>query len=81
MAFIDYFAIFILLTLIACAAAIFVGLGMAPGHIAKKRGHPWATAVQVAGWTTLICGFVLWPIALIWAFIDVPAPGDRTAAP
>ena len=21
----------------------------------------------IAGWVTLICGFVLWPVALIWA--------------
>jgi hypothetical protein len=22
---------------------------------------------------TLICGFALWPIALIWAYVDIPA--------
>jgi hypothetical protein len=27
----------------------------------------------VAGWITLICGFALWRIALIWAYVDVPA--------
>ena len=26
------------------------------------------------GWVTLICGFALWPVALIWAYVDVPAP-------
>jgi hypothetical protein len=25
-----------------------------------------------AGWVTLICGFALWPVALIWAYVDVP---------
>jgi len=45
---------------------------LAAGHIAKTRGHPWADAVTVAGWITLICGFALWPIALIWAYVDVP---------
>jgi hypothetical protein len=29
--------------------------------------------VTVAGWVTLICGFALWPVALIWAYVDVPA--------
>jgi hypothetical protein len=29
--------------------------------------------VTVAGWVTLICGFALWPVALIWAFVEVPA--------
>ena len=27
----------------------------------------------MAGWVTLICGFALWPVALIWAYVDVPA--------
>jgi hypothetical protein len=37
--------------------------------------------VTVAGWITLICGFALWPIALIWAYVDVPAPRRRGTAP
>jgi hypothetical protein len=28
----------------------------------------------MAGWLTLFFGFVLWPVALIWAYVDVPAP-------
>lgn len=81
MSFIDYFAAFILLILVLTGVAVFAALGMAPGHIAKTRGHPWAEAVEVAGWVTLICGFVLWPLALVWAFVDVPASGTRTPAP
>lgn len=80
MSFIDYFAVFILVVLVLCAIAVFVGLGMAPGHFAKQRNHPWAQAVEVAGWVTLICGFVLWPLALIWAFVDAPVP-DRRSPP
>jgi uncharacterized BrkB/YihY/UPF0761 family membrane protein len=72
MAFIDFFAWFVLIVLMLTAIAIFVAVGMAPGYFAKKRGHPWAAAVEVAGWATLVCGFVLWPLALIWAFVDVP---------
>lgn len=75
MAFIDLFAWFVLIFLVLCAVAIFVAIGMAPGYYAKKRNHPWATAVGVAGWVTLICGFVLWPLALIWAFVDAPEKG------
>lgn len=77
MAFIDAFAIFVLLVVIASAVTVFVFIGMAPGVIARRRGHPWAEAVSVAGWATLICGFVLWPIALIWAYVDVPARPER----
>jgi predicted outer membrane lipoprotein len=72
MSFIDYFSWFVLLVLLASAVAIFVAMGMAPGHIAHKRHHPWAEAVAVSGWVTLIFGFVLWPLSLIWAYVDVP---------
>jgi hypothetical protein len=30
---------------------------------------------------TLICGFVLWPIALIWAYVDVPAAPKHEPQP
>jgi membrane-bound acyltransferase YfiQ involved in biofilm formation len=71
---IDIFAWIVLLILVASAVAMFFIAGSLPGHIAKGRNHPWAQAVTVAGWVTLICGFALWPIALIWAYVDVPAP-------
>ncbi len=79
MSFIDLFAAFVLLVLVLTGVAAFIAMGMAPGYIAKQRNHPWAQAVEVAGWVTLICGFVLWPLALIWAFVDVPAPRKREA--
>ena len=68
----DIFAWIVLLILVASALAIFFIAGYLPGHIAKSRGHPWAQAVTVAGWVTLIFGFVLWPVVLIWAFVDIP---------
>ena len=69
----DIFAWIVLIILVASAIAVFCIAGWLPGHIAKTRGHPWAEAVTVAGWITLICGFALWPVALIWAYVDVPA--------
>ena len=69
----DIFAWIVLLILVASALAIFFIAGYLPGHIAKSRGHPWAQAVTVAGWVTLICGLVLWPVVLIWAYVDIPA--------
>lgn len=80
MSFLDLFAWFILIFLALLGVAIIVAIGMAPGYFAKKRNHPWAPAVEVAGWVTLICGFVLWPLALIWAFVDAPAPHKTEAA-
>jgi hypothetical protein len=73
MSFIDIFAWIVLLIVVATLVAVFVALGMMPGHIARKRGHPWAQAVTVGSWATLIFGFVLWPLVLIWAYVDVPA--------
>jgi hypothetical protein len=73
----DIFAWIVLVILLATLVVVFCLLGWLPGHIAKSRSHPCADAVRVAGWITLICGFVLWPIALIWAYVDVPAPAPR----
>jgi hypothetical protein len=73
MPFIDIFAWIVLLVLIATLVAAFVALGMMPGRIARRRGHPWAEAVTVGSWATLIFGFVFWPLVLIWAYVDVPA--------
>jgi Protein of unknown function (DUF3302) len=73
MTFIDIFAWIVLLVLIATGVAIFLALGMMPGRIARKRGHPWPEAVTVGSWATLICGFVFWPLVLIWAYVDFPA--------
>jgi hypothetical protein len=29
--------------------------------------------LTVAGWITLFFGFALWPLAFIWAYLDVPS--------
>jgi len=78
MTFIDFFAWLVFVLLVAILAAVFIALGMMPGQIARKRGHPWAEAVTVGGWATLICGFVFWPLVLIWAYVDVPAKRETT---
>jgi uncharacterized BrkB/YihY/UPF0761 family membrane protein len=78
MSFIDIFAWIVFVLLIAILAAVFIALGMMPGVIARKRKHPWAEAVTVGGWATLICGFVFWPLVLIWAYVDVPARKETT---
>jgi uncharacterized BrkB/YihY/UPF0761 family membrane protein len=76
---IDIFAWIVLLVLVATLVAIFVALGMMPGRIARKRGHPWAEAVAVGSWATLIFGFVFWPVVLIWAYVDVPTRPQETS--
>jgi hypothetical protein len=78
---IDLFAWIVLVILLVTLVVVFCLLGWLPGHIAKSRGHPYAEAVRVAGWITLIFGFALWPIALIWAYVDVPAPRTKEQRP
>jgi hypothetical protein len=68
----DIFAWIVLIILAVSVVAVFCIAGWLPGHIAKGRGHPYADAVTVAGWITLFFGFALWPVALIWAYIDIP---------
>jgi hypothetical protein len=77
----DIFAWIVLIILVASVIAVFCIAGWLPGHIAKSRGHPRAQAVTVAGWVTLICGFALWPVALVWAYVDVPAAPAKEPQP
>jgi hypothetical protein len=69
----DIFAWIVLIVLLSSTVAVVVFLAMLPGMIARKRHHPWAQAVTVAGWVTLFLGFALWPLVLIWAYVDIPA--------
>lgn len=72
MSWLDVFAWAVLAVLVASAVAMIWIAGSLPGHIARTRHHPWADAVTVAGWVTLFLGFALWPLVLIWAYVDVP---------
>jgi len=72
MSWLDIFAWIVLILLLVSTVAVVVFLAMLPGMIAKKRNHPWAQAVTVAGWVTLFLGFALWPVVLIWAYVDIP---------
>jgi hypothetical protein len=78
MSWLDLFAWIVLAVLAISVVAVFCIAGWLPGHIARTRNHPWADAVVVAGWATLICGFAFWPIALIWAYVDAPGHSADT---
>ena len=77
---IDIFAWFVLIVLAVSTVAVVIFLAMLPGIIAKGRNHPWAKAVTVAGWVTLFLGFALWPVVLIWAYVDIPRVQRAEAA-
>jgi hypothetical protein len=67
------FVVFALL--ITVAVILVVSLGLLPGELARKWGHPQAAAINVASWLGLATGGLLWPLSLIWAFL-VPRTAD-----
>jgi hypothetical protein len=78
---VDIFAWIVLIILAVTLIVVFCLMGALPGYIARSRSHPYADAVRVAGWVTLIFGFALWPVALIWAYVDVPAARAKEPRP
>ena len=65
----DAFAFLVFAVLIGVAVVIIVSLGQLPGQLARKWAHPQASAINVASWIGIATGGLLWPLALIWAFI------------
>ncbi len=65
----DILTIVILIVLTVVAGVVVVILGTLPGKIAGRRNHPQAEAINVASWLGIIMGGVLWPFALLWAYI------------
>ncbi len=61
------FALIVLLTLVATILGAVVWLAILPGKVARRRGHPQAEAINVAGWLGILTGIV-WILALIWAY-------------
>jgi hypothetical protein len=65
----DAFAFVVFAVIAAVVVVAIVSLGKLPGQLARKWEHPQAAAVNVAGWIGVATGGVIWPLALIWAFI------------
>ena len=73
-----FFSLIVLLTTVVAIIGLVIGLAMWPGKTARARNHPYAEAVNIAGWVGLLAGGVLWPLALIWAYVT---PADETHDP
>jgi hypothetical protein len=58
-------------------AYVIYRLGSLPGSIARSRGHPQAEAINICGWMGIIT-IVLWPIAMVWAYL---VPGKPITGP
>jgi hypothetical protein len=69
--------IVVMIALVALFGVIVAFLGMLPGKIAKSRNHPQTEAINVASWLGIITAGLLWPFALIWAYIR---PNEQSAA-
>lgn len=79
--FFDVFAWIVLLLLVATGVGVVVALGLWPARVARARNHPQAEAIAIGSWLTLLLGFVLWPVVVIWAHLKpmqtgVGVPGD-----
>jgi hypothetical protein len=74
----DIFAFVVFAVLLAAVVFAVVALGSLPGAIARKRGHPQAAAINVASWLGVATLGILWPLALIWAFLN-PSPRAKEA--
>ena len=70
MSFLDFFALLVLVVLVAAAVTVWVILGMMPGRIARSRNHPQANAINVCGWWGVVTLGLLLPIAYIWAYTN-----------
>ena len=66
--FLNILTFAVLIALAVLAGVVVVKLGPLPGSIARRRGHPQADAIRVAGWIGIITLGLLWPLALIWAY-------------
>jgi len=74
---IQIFSLVVLVTIAFTLAGVMIALAMWPGKTARARNHPYADAVQIAGWAGILAGGVLWPLALIWAYAT-PTPTEES---
>jgi len=62
-------AAFVLMAILAgMAIGVFVFLGGWPGRVARRLDHPYAEAISIGGWITLVFGGVGFPFMLVWAY-------------
>lgn len=69
--FLHWLTLIVLCIMPVLLAYVIYRLGGLPGAIARSRNHPQADAINICGWMGIIT-VVLWPLALVWAYL---APG------
>ncbi|MEH6453795.1 MAG: DUF3302 domain-containing protein [Psychromonas sp.] len=63
----DYLSLGILFTVLLILIYGLIIIHDIPYEMAKKRNHPHAEAIHIAGWISLFFLHVLWPFLWIWA--------------
>lgn len=76
----DIAAFAVIVLLAAIAVGVFVFLGGWPGRTARRLDHPYAEAISIGGWVTLIFGGVGFPFILIWAYAPPGGSGKPNAS-
>ena len=79
--FLHWLTLIILCIMPVVLAYVIYRVGGLPGAIARWRNHPQADAVNMCGWMGIIT-LVLWPLALVWAYLakDKPLTGGSAAS-
>lgn len=73
--FLNYFALGVLILVFLIIFYGVIIIHDIPYEIAKKRNHPHADAIHVAGWVSLFTLHVMWPFLWIWATLYRPDRG------
>lgn len=78
--FLHWLTLIVLCIVPVLLAYVIYRLGSLPGKVARSRSHPQADAITVCGWLGIVT-LVLWPLALVWAYLapDKPLTGGSAA--
>lgn len=73
--FLNYFALGLLIFVVAVLFYGIIAIHDVPYLIAKGRNHPHQDAIHAAGWVSLFTLHALWPFLWIWAMTYRPERG------
>ncbi len=79
--FLNYFALGLLIFVVAVLFYGIIAIHDIPYLIAEKRNHPHEDAIYAAGWVSLFTLHALWPFLWIWAMAYRPERGWGFASP
>ena len=74
-AFLDYFALGLLIFVLVTLFYGIIAIHDVPYEIARHRDHPHQDAIHAAGWVSLFTLHAIWPFLWIWAMLYRPDRG------